>query len=42
MNVPPAIAATGVLLGVVLTASASLIPSIAAYRAKVVDLFRSD
>ena len=42
MNVPPAIAAAGVVLGVLLAASASLIPSITAYRAKVVDLFRND
>ena len=40
MSVPPAIAGAGILLGVVVGLMASLLPSVSAYRARIVELLQ--
>ena len=40
MSVPPAIAGAGILLGVLVGLTASLVPSVSAYRARIVELFQ--
>ena len=40
MGIPPAIAAAGVLLGVLVGLMSSLLPSVSAYRARIVELLR--
>jgi ABC-type antimicrobial peptide transport system permease subunit len=40
MSMPPVIASAGILLGVLVGLLASLVPSVSAYRARIVELLQ--